>query len=380
MLIRMKWLINVNHDEEYKMKKAQIKQFNVLRIIFCVWVVLEHYYNSYFFQEYFSKGIMKEGLEALHELGYVPVSFFFSLSGFLIAYNYYDKSKCIDLITFLKKRLGKIYPLVLFSVLSEFLIIATYRILGVAHFKPLSFYSFIASSLLIRNGWFHEVGYNAYGSGTWYINVLVLCYIIWFLISKKFNHKYYVLSCLWMVLIGCFFYNINKGIPFLYQSSSRGYISFFMGCLLYELYLILDNSKGKVIKIILISVEILIVFLWIYKREYMSNEYLIFSIIAVPSVIFIILYGELTRKMLKWRIFEIFAKYTMSIYLTHTLIFEIYILLDQIFKWEIDFGECKTVAVVLVSAFVFGIYIHTFIESKLTVCFDNVLSKTKKRN
>lgn len=362
------------------MKKAQIKQFNVLRIIFCIWVVLEHYYNSYFFQKYFSEGIIKEGLEAFHELGYVPVSFFFTLSGFLIAYNYYDKSKKLNLITFIKKRVGKIYPLVFFSVLSEFVIICMYKILGVSHFKPLSFFSLIASSLLIRNGWFHEVGYNAYGSGTWYINVLVLCYIIWFIISKRFNHKYYTLLCSGMLLIGYIFYNINKGIPFLYQSSSRGYISFFIGCLLYELYLVLDAQKGKIIKIILIGIDILIMFLWVHRREYIGNEYMVFSIFVVPSIIFIMLYAESTKKILGWKIFEIFAKYTMSIYLTHTLIFEVYILLDQVNKWGIDFSEWQSIVFVLLSAFAFGIFIYKFVESKFTFYFESVLAKIEKRN
>lgn len=79
-----------------------INTLTSLRFIFAIMVfgahcyVIDNVFNTHFFKE-----------------GFVGVSFFFVLSGFIIAYNYQEKLKDnkIDKRTFWVARIARIYPL-----------------------------------------------------------------------------------------------------------------------------------------------------------------------------------------------------------------------------------------------------------------------------
>jgi len=361
------------------MKKIEIKSLNAVRLVFCFWVVIIHYYNIYFFQRYFSEGIVKNIFEEFIALGFFPVSFFFTLSGFLISYNYCEKNKNLNLYTFIRNRLKKLYPLVFMSVIVEFILICVYAMFKVSHFKPLSIYSLVTSCLLVRNGWFHEVGYNAYGSGTWFINVLFLCYIIWFVISTKLDYKKYVILCLSIVAIGYFFMQKNIGFPFLYHNSCRGYISFFAGCILYEVYSRLKEKQGVWLARILLVCNVLILFLWFYKRECVRSGYLVFSLFVVPSIILMAIYIKPFVKVLNFSVCNKASKYTMSIYLTHTLVFETIILLDQVNNWNIDFSKMHVIVILFSIVIIFSIFVSKYVEKKLALLFEEILMKIENR-
>ncbi len=57
----------------------------------------------------------------MEDTGYVGVTFFFVLSGFVIAYNYYDRFEKFDvraLSDYAASRLARIYPVYAFVILS----------------------------------------------------------------------------------------------------------------------------------------------------------------------------------------------------------------------------------------------------------------------
>jgi len=91
-----------------------IKQLTFLRFLAAMLVVVFH----------FGKESLKTNISFLQELinqGSIAVSFFFFLSGVVLAYNYFYKK---DLLfkSFIRKRLARIYPIYLFAFLASLLL------------------------------------------------------------------------------------------------------------------------------------------------------------------------------------------------------------------------------------------------------------------
>ena len=107
---------------------------------------------------------------------------FFWISGFLIARNYSDRIKDYSMYSFLRKRLKRLYPITFMSVTIGVLVSALDNVLiGQRATALIETKMLLVNYLLIQNNWFFKTSYTAYGSGTWYISVLLFCYIYYYL-------------------------------------------------------------------------------------------------------------------------------------------------------------------------------------------------------
>ena len=294
------------------MNKPRIEQFNFWRVFFCIIIVFHHYDN------YYSICPISNVLGNICYAGRLGVEFFFMLSGFLISYNYYDNIKQMSIVSFLKRRLSNLYPMLLFAMLLNIILKVVDYILHIPTNDPLTLYSIITSALLIHSGWFY---YNEFSSMTnWFSNVLVLCYIIWFCFSKKSNRKKYVMLCILMVSIGysCLYRYLD--IPFLYSNSCRGYLSFFIGCLLYEIYNEINEHMGIIVSRVLAFINIFVLLLILYYPNLLGDYVMVFTIFSCPIIIFSSLYLKSLMKITQLKIFKRMAKYSMCIFLTHQFV------------------------------------------------------------
>ena len=92
-----------------------IKPLTSLRFVFALMVFASHLS----FLEYSPNESIRNAYLSVFREGYIGVSFFFILSGFILAYNY--GARILDSITdigsFLKARFARIYPLHLLTML-----------------------------------------------------------------------------------------------------------------------------------------------------------------------------------------------------------------------------------------------------------------------
>lgn len=97
--------------------KNQIKPLTSMRFLFCLMVFFSH---LTFLSKSDSKTIQTISKNIFDE-GYIGVSFFFILSGFVLSYNYWDKfkSKTITSKEFYVARFARIYPLHLLTFLAS---------------------------------------------------------------------------------------------------------------------------------------------------------------------------------------------------------------------------------------------------------------------
>ena len=337
------------------MKKERLEQFNFLRVVFCLWVVFHHYEN--FFGECPFSHLFPAG--DVCYVGRLGVEFFFMLSGFMISYNYYDIIVRFSLFSFLKKRFRRLYPVLLFSMLLMIGIQVWDKALGQE--GQLTIFSIFSSALLVNSGWFF---YNEFGSLTnWFSNVLLLCYCIWYFLSKNLEHKYYRLGCMLFFSLGISFGSRYLDIPFLYSNSCRGYLAFFMGCLLYEIYQNVPKDFLEKYSIVFVLLSITLLFLRLfYPHPLGGDETMV--VFFLPTLIMSFLYSKPIIKFTKKKIFNKLSQYTMCIFLTHEFVMEV--LLRVPFIQNFNYSTWYIFLMVIIFIFIFAILTHTLIEKKLS--------------
>ena len=87
----------------------EIKPLTSLRFLLAFWVLLYHFQDKV--------GITSGAYIDLIQLGYVAVTTFFVLSGFILSINYLYREKMVGYSKFLQARFSRIYPVYVFSIL-----------------------------------------------------------------------------------------------------------------------------------------------------------------------------------------------------------------------------------------------------------------------
>jgi len=167
-------------EGEITLMKEKLNQINGLKVFFCAWIVVYHYAANV--NQDISLLPFPVPLGRLFLLGHLGVDFFFTLSGFLIAYTYKEKIIHMSFLEFLKRRFRVLYWSVAFSVLlAVFNLLLTNHLLKTENY--VNFYNLITSLTLTKTGFFENA--SPYGSGSWFVHVLLICYILYFLMAKN---------------------------------------------------------------------------------------------------------------------------------------------------------------------------------------------------
>ena len=171
------------------MEKNRSYSLDFLKIISTILIVFHHYQQVLNIE---LKGINFYG--GKFYFGYL-VEFFFLVSGFLM-FNYIEKIKVgLTFKDFFVRRIIRLMPLIIIAAISYEILLCIYpKVFGdyFYNLKP-DFWGLIISMLGIQAGWSFEN--PMINNPMWYISVLVLCYIIFYIltkisISKKYNYIY----------------------------------------------------------------------------------------------------------------------------------------------------------------------------------------------
>lgn len=163
--------------------------------------------------------------------GYI-VELFFILSGYFMV-KYIEKiyNEEITLWEWVLSRAKRLLPMVALSAVAyEFIIIIYNKLYGEAWCGiRVSVWGTIITALGIQEGWGFANPYVNYP--VWYISVLLICYIIFYLLtslSKKLKCLpiYFYIA---MIFLGIGISTYNISLPFMNSQVARGYYSFFWG-------------------------------------------------------------------------------------------------------------------------------------------------------
>lgn len=277
----------------------------------------------------------------LHHLGYtlgigrITVTFFFVLSGFLMAYGYGNKFQQLDLYTykhFMVNRFSRLYPLHVFAFLVSIYIVY------LTGFKTNWVYA-IMNLFLMQT--YTDIGIQvfSFSSISWFVADCVFLYaltpfILFLLHKKKINKNINILYLLEIIVVGAGFvvaYSFKGNIAaystgwwFIYISPYNRIFDYVSGLIAGLIFILLTEKTLKKYNFILFSIfEIGVIFLGYlnYKSRLFPIDSLRIDMLFVPiSLLIIVVFAfqsGILSKILSFNFFLKLGELSFPIFMIH---------------------------------------------------------------
>lgn len=299
-----------------------IKPLTSLRFFFAFCVFLSHLSFLINYQKY------KNLFENFFSEGFLGVSFFFILSGFILALNYREKfkDKTITLKKFYTARFARIYPLFFVTTLLSIP-------LKFSTIKILLLNIFLLQSYIPDKKYFFS-----YNSPSWSISDEMFFYLVFpllIIISYKSKTFFKVLLALAFVLVVILLNNLlpeeNKNY-WTYISPLVRVFDFILGILLFELCLYIKKSNKSFSQNFYSIFEIVafgILVIYFLCKDYFPISYRYSIYYWLPMCLIILVSAKtffskaketIIQKVLSWKWFVYLGEISFSFYLLHYLV------------------------------------------------------------
>ena len=297
------------------MKQQCLTNIDMIKFFASICIVF-HHYQQLFNYSFSVKAMNFYG--GFIQYGYF-VELFFIISGFLAAYTLKIEQKFV-LVSFI---IIKIYQVKLGG-----------GIWNINHSIP----SIITSFLLVNQGWIIEYT-PAINNPIWYICVLIWLYLIYYAIEKLISKirsdrsRYYkIILYILFTLLGVLGWHFRFDAPFVHLSDCRGYASFFIGVMLFDLYKnqVISSKAIKIYAEIFFVIGILVILI---TRNF--NWY-IWTLIICPSIVVFLVFAPMVQSSLISE--KNIRGISFQIYLWHVPVFYGLQLLIEIFNIEFKHG------------------------------------------
>ena len=304
----------------------QINSLQTLRGVAALLVALYHYPSSSYL--YFKDG-------------FLAVYFFFSLSGFVIALNYFNKIRDFNsLIQFQKKRFFRIYPIHIFALF----VVLSIQLVKLILLKFYNFNSaneaFYPSKLFGVTDFFQHIfltqsvtnfGYFlSWNSASWAISAEFYAYLafgILVLIVRNNKLIFITLAIIYILFIEIISSKLQIYINPVFLNCL---FYFFNGCIVFFIY---DKNKLRINDISFLSFLIILI-LW--NKYYYLNNAIFYS--TIIFLVLIIKESAFFYKVFNFYPFVYFGTISYSFYLLHQPILYLYIQTLK-FIFNINFND-----------------------------------------
>jgi len=310
--------------------------------------VLDSNFDAHFFKE-----------------GFVGVSFFFILSGFIIAYNYEEKllAKSTTKRTFWIARIARIYPLHLLTLLIAACIGGYVQYSDTIDW----FKHFIASTFLLQPFFPSTDYFFSFNSPSWSLGCEQLFYFCFPLIIPFLNNKrrlfITLFICLLFMFTGMFLTPEEQIKAYWYVNPITRLPDFFVGVLLYQLYQWVRHKKISYSNGTLLEIGTIAFFLLFYlSAAYIPKVYRYSCYYWLPISLLILIFalqkGGISR-LLSNRFLVIGGEISYSFYLIHLFIILTYSKMATLYQWptqwiiSVPIILCTTIALSLLSYYYF---------------------------
>lgn len=293
--------------------KQRNYSLDILKFLATIFIIFSHYQQS--FGIYFYDKI--NFFNGDFYWGYM-VELFFILSG-IFTYKYIDKiTEETKLKNFFFKKYLRFLPLILITGLA----CLSFEIYNLIKYKisfPFSIFTTITSLLGITRWFTTNIMIN---NPIWYISVLLLCYILFFVVTKfakKKNippNKFYIVIVFLSLIIRTVLMATNFSIPFISEYIMRGYSPFFLGLILAELYekTYFQNKKITIIICLTAILSFVIFYYKIINWAFFPLCYLVF-----PAII-TLLKNERIEKLFNIKILSCLGGISFNSFMWHVFV------------------------------------------------------------
>ena len=228
--------------------------------------------------------------------------------------------------------------------------------------KP-DFWGLIISMLGIQAGWTFEN--PMINNPMWYISVLLLCYILFYIltkisISKKYNYIYFYI---FFIFLGLSIQKNGTDLAFFNSYTARGFYAFFFGLVFSILF---NNYKiGKLIKILSIFLLIFITYL-ILKHYYVIEKSINYTLTFIYYPILIIIFNfDIIKRILSSKIIGKIGEISFNVYVWHGGFILLLSIINKYYSFNINFASYKTMIIFTIILYIFGVISYYFIEKHL---------------
>lgn len=345
-----------------------IKPLTSLRMFFALFVFLSH---LAFLKETNYVNIFN----SIFDEGFLGVSFFFILSGFILAYNYKEKFLIgnISKREFYISRLARIYPVHIATTALVFLLTFAQSGKGWEYL--------IQHVFLIQSFFTSEEIHFSLNSPSWSISDEMFFYLLFpfaFLISEKIRSYIFILY-----LIGILILNIqldkNQDHYWLYISPYVRFSDFLLGIILFDIFEKLKVGYSKIKQPVVIfelgAILLFILFFVFHNKIDISYRYSIYYWLPMAAIILIFALSHVAQKksiitqFLSNKYMVLAGEISFSFYLLHVLEIQILNYIRKIFSLNMD-----------LMLFSFFIFIVTLIASFIMYRFiEKPLNKKVKQ-
>lgn len=256
--------------------------------------------------------------------GWLMVELFFMLSGFGMYLGYADRiqERRITFKKFILKRLRKIYPLFVLTLLLVVVFEVWHINLTESTFVYQNFdlWHFFSNLILCQTGVF-GVGYS-FNAPSWCITIFFLMYIIFYIVmyySKKKEKALCVYACLfflasWIMIEGLSY-------PFILNAFfARGLASFSVGILLGYIYGLSHRLNTLLIGYLSLIILLIYTVLYNFDHVYIGYVRLLFIVVIFPAVICSVLYIPWLNRLMSFEPLARLGSLSLGIYLFHYII------------------------------------------------------------
>lgn len=338
-----------------------LKPLTSLRFVFAFMVFSGHLgglflnYNENFLVETNARYLsMREG--------YLGVSFFFILSGFILSYKYKESfvNKTITFRKFILSRIFRIYPLHVLTFAFTFYL-TYYNNLDNIFFwiKSMTNLFLIQSFIPIKEYFF------SFNGVSWSISNEMFFYLIFPLLIALFSKwKKYALFLL-MIPLAIIIYRPSADLNHwgYYINPIFRAFDFFLGIILYDLYSKYGNREVLKKNATILEIGVVVLFLIFYTfRTHVSQDFRwsLYYWIPMASLIFIFgLQSGAISKLISKRFFIWLGEISFAFYMIHQIVINVLWIIN--YKFEVlDNGYVLILSALLVSVLGSGILFKYF--------------------
>lgn len=338
-------------------RKPVLQSITGMRGIACLFIVCYHYFCLSIDDPGLGMEALPFGPRAEFFFVYAKnaVELFFMLAGFLTAYHYRERITDLSFGAYFKKHYGKLLiPSLLvnaWALLNELALPSS----DIA-ITPLRC---ILSVLMINTGWF--TSYSQTGlpvnSTMWFIDVLLLCYLLYYAIRKLAKNRYaYVCVCTLIALLGWICLEHTPKLPFLWSFDGRGYAPFFIGVLLCEF----QQDAGELLRKKVTTVWITLVLGVLIARLCFGFDAIFgtmggtryvryFEFIAAPGIILAALNLPPMTIALEWKPIVWLGGLATALYYVHNNVMQDYAILNNLTGRPVSFSAWPIFVLVIIS-------------------------------